>query len=98
MIIFSDYLFTVGSVIMAYTKSIQMLMVGRILVGLGIGMASMVIPVYLSEVSPVKKRGMIVASFVMAITIGQLLSSIIALCLGHNWRLMLGLAAIPSLI
>ena len=70
VIIFSDYLFTIGSFIMAFTRTIWILMLGRILVGLGVGMASMVIPVYLSEVSPVSKRGTVVASFVMAITIG----------------------------
>lgn len=45
-------------------------MFGRIMVGLGVGFASMIVPVYLSEVAPDQVRGKIVASFVMAITIG----------------------------
>lgn len=73
-------------------------MFGRVIVGLGIGIASMVVPVYLAEISPISVRGSIVATFVMAITFGQLLSSIIALLCGSDWRLMLGLAAVPSLL
>lgn len=70
VIIFSDILFTVGSLVMAFTDSIKILMFGRIIVGLGIGIASMIVPIYLSEISPVSTRGSIVATFVMAITIG----------------------------
>ena len=53
VIMISDVLFTIGSLVMANTQSIQILMVGRVLVGLGVGFASMVVPVYLSEVAPV---------------------------------------------
>jgi len=98
IIISADILFTIGSMIMAFSTSIPELMVGRIVVGLAIGVASMIVPVYLSEISPVAVRGRVVAVFVCVITAGQLISSIIALALGRNWRLMLGLAAIPSLI
>ena len=53
---------------------------------------------YLSEVSPVRIRGTVVAIFVVVVTFGQLFASIIVLALEHNWRLMLGLAAIPSFL
>ena len=73
-------------------------MFGRILVGLGVGVASMVVPIYLSEVAPVNIRGAVVAFFVVAVTFGQLISSGIALACGRDWRLMLGIAAIPAVI
>jgi len=38
---------------MAFAPEIYVLMIGRIIVGLGVGIASMVVPVYLSEVSPI---------------------------------------------
>ena len=41
----------------------QVLLVGRIVVGMGIGMASMCIPVYMAETSPVELRGFLGASF-----------------------------------
>ena len=62
IIIFSDLLFVAGSIIM--------LMVGRFVVGLGVGIASMIVPVYLSEVSPISTRGAVVACFIVAVTIG----------------------------
>jgi len=53
VIIFSDLLFVAGSFIMAFSTTIIMLMIGRFVVGLGVGIASMIVPVYLSEVSPI---------------------------------------------
>jgi MFS family permease len=53
VIIISDFLFTGGSLLMAFAPEIYVLMIGRIIVGLGVGIASMVVPVYLSEVSPI---------------------------------------------
>lgn len=73
-------------------------MIGRVLVGLGVGVASMVVPVILSEMSPIAIRGSVVACFCVAVTVGQLLSSCIALACGRDWRLMLGLAAVPAAI
>ena len=97
-IIMSDILFATGSVLMGFAQSIALLMIGRVLVGLGVGVASMVVPIYLSEVAPVSIRGAVVAFFVVAVTLGQLISSGIALACGRNWRLMLGLAAVPAII
>ena len=69
-IMIADFLFTVGAIIMALAPSIAILMVGRFIVGLGVGAASMVVPVYLSEVSPTEVRGTVVAVNVAVITAG----------------------------
>ena len=95
VILASDVLFIVGSIVMATAETIPILMVGRVIVGLAIGVASMIVPVYLSEIAPVSVRGRIVAIFICCVTGGQAISSVICLALGRNWRLMLGLAAIP---
>ena len=50
----------------------QVLLVGRIVVGMGIGMASMCIPVYMAETSPVELRGFLGASFQVKLTSGFL--------------------------
>jgi len=68
------------------------------MVGLGVGTASLIVPVYLSETSPDEVRGSVVAADILVVTSGQFISSIVALLLGHNWRVMLGLAGIPSAI
>ena len=83
---------------MALAENIPTLMAGRVIVGLAIGTSSMIEPVYLSEVSPVKVRGTIVSVYVVSITVGQLTASLVALALDRSWRWMLGLAAFPAAI
>lgn len=70
VIMIADVLFTVGAVLMMCAPSIAILMVGRLVVGLGVGIASLVVPVYLSEICPVEVRGTVVAVDVMIITAG----------------------------
>ena len=96
IIILSDLLFGIGSIVMYFAPSVAVLMVGRVIVGLGIGIASLIVPVYLAEVSPTEVRGMVVAIDCLVITSGQFISSLISLALGSNWRLMLGLGVVPA--
>ncbi|RHN56877.1 putative major facilitator, sugar transporter, major facilitator superfamily [Medicago truncatula] len=56
-IMIADTLFFIGSAIMAAATSPAILIVGRVFVGLGVGMASMASPLYISEASPAKVRG-----------------------------------------
>lgn len=83
---------------MAFAPTIHLLMFGRFIIGLGIGMSSIAVPIYLSEISPNSKRGIIVGMNTALIPIGQFISSLIALYLKGNWRLMFGLASVPSFI
>ena len=53
---------------------ILMLAVGRIIVGVGIGLSSSGVPVYISEVAPADARGWQVSLFQLAITVGILLA------------------------
>lgn len=69
-ILIADVMFTVGALMMAFAQSVTSLMLGRFVVGLGVGTASLVVPVYLSEVSPREVRGTVVAVDVMFITTG----------------------------
>lgn len=74
---------------------------GRVLVGLAVGLASSVLPIFLAEVSPAKYRGRIVASLVVLITGGQVLAYIVDAAfytVPKGWRFMFGSGAIPSII
>ena len=73
-------------------------MIGRVIVGLGVGVASMIVPIYISEISPTEIRGKLVAVNNTMVTVGLFVASCFAFALGTNWRLMLGLGAIPSII
>ncbi|KAK9234096.1 hypothetical protein V1525DRAFT_459703 [Lipomyces kononenkoae] len=75
--------------------------VGRFVVGLGIGEAAMVAPIYIAEISPVKLRGRLVTIDALTITFGQCLASVLNIGFEHvpnGWRYSLGLGAPPSLI
>ena len=51
-IIVADVVFTLGAIMMAISPTIGLIMVGRFVVGLGVGSAAIVIPIYLSETAP----------------------------------------------
>ncbi|KAM7259632.1 hypothetical protein ACFE04_015373 [Oxalis oulophora] len=100
-ILFADALFFVGAVIMAAAPNSSCLIVGRVFVGLGVGMASMTAPLYISEASPSKIRGALVSTNGFLITGGQFLSYLINLAFTRapgTWRWMLGVAGIPALV
>lgn len=73
-ILAADVVFAVGAILMAAAPSVGMLIAGRILVGLGVGVASMTAPLYIAEASPAKIRGALVTMNVLFITGGQFLS------------------------
>ncbi|CAJ1975639.1 unnamed protein product [Sphenostylis stenocarpa] len=100
-IVLADTLFFIGSIVMATAINPAILIVGRVFVGLGVGMASMASPLYISEASPTKVRGALVSLNGFLITGGQFLSYVINLAFTSapgTWRLMLGVAAVPALI
>jgi MFS transporter, SP family, galactose:H+ symporter len=96
----TSVIFIIGALICAFAGSFQILLVGRTIVGLGIGLASTTVPVYISEVSPPQSRGWQVSLFQLAITIGILVAYMVdyAFAGSGGWRWMLGLAAVPGLI
>ncbi|KAL8620615.1 hypothetical protein ACOMHN_017896 [Nucella lapillus] len=74
----ASVIFTVGAVVMGAAPDKETLLVGRIVVGVGIGFSSMAVPVYIAELSPTHIRGLLVTLIQLFITIGILLSSIVA--------------------
>ncbi|XP_074304494.1 inositol transporter 4-like [Silene latifolia] len=97
----ADALFLTGAIIMACAPAPWVIIIGRVVVGLGVGMASMTAPLYISETSPAKIRGALGATNGLLITGGQFLSYLINLAftqVKHPWRWMLGVAAVPAAI
>ncbi|KAF7008516.1 hypothetical protein CFC21_023260 [Triticum aestivum] len=98
-ILVADLLFFAGAVVMASATGPVQLVVGRVLVGLGVGMASMTAPLYISEASPARIRGALVSTNGFLITGGQFLSYLINLAFTKapgTWRWMLGVAGLPA--
>jgi sugar porter (SP) family MFS transporter len=93
-------LFIVGVLIAAFSPSYGVLVVARVIIGLAVGSASMVVPLYIGEVVPPRIRGALVSFNQLAITSGILASYLVdyGLSSAQNWRLMFGLAAIPAIL
>lgn len=100
VIILAACVFALGGLISALASSTEILIGGRILIGCAIGVASMVVPLYISEISPPPIRGFLVSLNQVMITAGILLSYLIDLSFSDSgmWRFMLGLAVIPSIL
>ncbi|KAK7503342.1 hypothetical protein BaRGS_00005263 [Batillaria attramentaria] len=101
-LLMGSVIFTVGGVVMGAAPIPEVLLVGRIICGLGLGLASVVVPVYMAETSPAHLRGRLTTMWQMLINIGVLLSSLIAAGFSYvpdvGWRYMLGLSALPGVI
>jgi MFS transporter, SP family, galactose:H+ symporter len=93
-------IFFIGAIVSALTPNEAVLLGGRFVVGVGVGFSSVVAPLYISEVAPASVRGALVSLYQFAITVGILLAYVVdyALAAGGEWRWMLGLAVVPSLI
>nr|GEV40379.1 sugar carrier protein C-like [Tanacetum cinerariifolium] len=83
--------------------TVWMLIVGRILLGFGIGFANQSVPLYLSEMAPYKYRGSLNIGFQLSITIGILVANVLNYFFNKldgnlGWRLSLGGAVVPALI
>lgn len=104
-IMMTAILFLIGTLAAAFAPSLLSVVLGRLLMGLAIGISAMVVPMYLSEVSPAKVRGTIIFLFQLAITVGLMSAFAINLSFAAwiqdastNWRWMFGIGAIPSLL
>ena len=95
-------LYLVGAVGSALATNVSFFIAARALGGLGIGISTVVAPLYLSEIAPPRHRGRLAGMFQFNIVFGILvafLSNALLAGVGENaWRWMLGVAALPSLI
>ncbi|KAI1747848.1 putative MFS myo-inositol transporter [Xylaria castorea] len=104
VILVADVLFICGALVQAVSVSISHMVIGRSIVGLAIGAASFVTPLYLAELAPAAHRGMVVTMNVLSITLGQVVAYVIGWLFAEHgnpaigWRLMVGLGAVPAVL
>ncbi|XP_059632522.1 sugar transport protein 13 [Cornus florida] len=95
--------FIIGVVLNAGAQDLAMLIIGRILLGCGVGFANQAVPLFLSEIAPTRIRGGLNILFQLNVTIGILFANLVnygtaKIKGGWGWRLSLGLAGIPALL
>lgn len=94
--------FAFSSVAMALAGNRDVFIISRCMAGVGVGMASMLSPMYIAEVSPAHLRGRMVAINQLTIVIGILITNLVNYTLRNSgedaWRWMFGLGAVPSLL
>ncbi|KAH9796700.1 Sugar transport protein 1 [Citrus sinensis] len=100
---FGGILFLAGALLNGFAQAIWMLIVGRLLLGFGIGFANQSVPLYLSEMAPYRFRGALNIGFQLSITVGILIANVLNYFFnkihgGWGWRLSLGGAMVPALI
>ncbi|KAL2553694.1 Sugar transport protein 14 [Forsythia ovata] len=94
--------FFTGAVLNAAAQNIAMLIVGRMLLGIGIGFGNQAVPLYLSEMAPAKVRGAVNQLFQFTTCMGILIANLINYGVEKihpwGWRLSLGLATVPAAV
>src|SRR5215469_2326531 len=99
-ILITAVIFTVGSILCAVAGNIEVLILGRLAVGVAIGVASYTAPLYIGEMAPPKLRGALVTLNQLAITSGILLAYVVdaAFAPSDGWRLMFAFGALPAIV
>lgn len=100
LILMAAVTFSVGAIGAALSPSVAVLVLFRIVLGLAVGAAALIVPLYLSEIAPTEIRGAISSLNQLMITVGILVAFIVNALLAQSgaWRWMLGLAVLPSLV
>ncbi|MBO9151679.1 sugar porter family MFS transporter [Chitinophaga sp. GCM10012297] len=95
-------IFTLSSLGMAFSQGLALFVTMRFAAGIGVGMASILSPLYIAEISPAHLRGRNVSINQLTIVIGILITNLVNYNLAAKgdeaWRWMFGLGAVPSLV
>ena len=98
----ASLIFATSAIGMSQSPSLTVFIIMRFAAGIGVGMASILSPMYIAEVSPAHVRGRNVAINQLTIVIGILITNLINYSLADNgpqaWRWMFGLGCVPSLL
>ncbi|WWC61536.1 uncharacterized protein I303_104120 [Kwoniella dejecticola CBS 10117] len=101
VIVLANIVFILGSLIQAACHTVHTMIAGRLIVGLGVGIAGCIVPLYIGELAPTKTRGRLVTINAVTVTFGQVVAygiGSILQNLPNAWRWIVGLGAIPAIV
>ncbi|WP_263490114.1 MFS transporter [Bacillus subtilis] len=103
-ILFLAVIFFISTIGCTFAPNVTVMIISRFVLGIAVGGASVTVPAYLAEMSPVESRGRMVTQNELMIVSGQLLAFVFNAILGttmgdnsHVWRFMLVIASLPAL-
>lgn len=102
-LVIAGVIFVISTAVCALAPSVAILVAGRIALGYAVGVASVVVPLYLAEMAPASQRGRIVTVNQLMLVIGLFLAFVINAVLANLitdhvvWRYMLGVALVPAI-
>ncbi|KAK6909914.1 hypothetical protein I203_103940 [Kwoniella mangroviensis CBS 8507] len=100
----ADAFFTVGAVLIASSYSLGQIIVGRLILGVGVGGAAVIAPLYITELAPTAVRGRCIGVNLLSalfIPVGQVVADAIGAGvqnMKHGWRLLFALGVVPSIV
>lgn len=100
-IMFSNILFIVGAILQVCSHSIWQMIIGRFIMGFGVGIGSLISPLFISEIAPKNVRGRLTVINSLWLTGGQLIAYAIGAGIQHinnSWRIMVGISMVPATI
>lgn len=99
-ILISSIIFLVGVLSVVFAQSINILIIGRILLGIGVGISSFAAPLYVSEIAPKETRGKAISVFDFMISFGILATFFCNWLFSYleNWRAMFAVLFIPGIL
>ncbi|TRM67154.1 general substrate transporter [Schizophyllum amplum] len=95
----ADIIFIAGAIGQAVCHDVWSMIGGRFVIGVGVGLASSIAPLYIQELSPTRQRGRMVVLNVAILTLGQVIAYGIDAGFANvpgGWRWMVGLGAVPA--
>lgn len=98
VLMFSTIMFVVGAIIQCAAQNVWTMIGGRFVMGFGVGIGSLIAPLYISEMAPSRFRGRLVILNSLGCTGGQLVAYAVGAGLSHvnnGWRILVGLSMIP---
>ena len=101
VIALANAVFIVGAIVQAAAQGSWTLIVGRFIVGIGVGVASMIVPLWIGELAPAHLRGRLVTLNVVFLTMGQLIATGVGAgfeSVKGGWRYTVAGGAIPAII
>ena len=100
MIVLSAIIFIIGIFLSSHSNEFSTLLAGRLVMGIGVGVSAILIPLYLSETAPAHLRGRAVACYQVFLTAGIFAAYIVGYWYSSsgNWRAMFDVLAIPGAV